>query len=205
MTRVGLIDYGMGNLRSVRNALEVLGASVSILETAAGLSAVDRVVLPGVGAFGAAMASLQAGGWDEALSEHVIRQGRPFLGVCLGLELLADRGIEGGECRGLGFVAGAALPLERAAGVPLPHIGWNEVRPTRPSRILADVPPGTCFYFVHGYALVPEDTSVIAGVTEYGGQDFVSAIERDNIVATQFHPEKSQKAGLGLLRRFLAM
>jgi glutamine amidotransferase len=205
MTHVGLVDYGMGNLRSVRNALELLGARVSVLQDPAGLIGVDRVVLPGVGAFGVAMANLRSVGWDEALSEYVMHGGRPFLGVCLGLELLADRGIEGGEHRGLGFVAGAALRLERPADFPIPHIGWNEVRPIRKGGILSGVAPGTCFYFVHGYALVPDDPSVVAGVTEYGGQDFVSVVELDNVVATQFHPEKSQRPGLDLLRRFLAM
>lgn len=205
MTNVGLVDYGMGNLRSVRNALELLGARVFVLEDPAGLSGVDRVVLPGVGAFGVAMANLRNAGWDDALSEYVLQKGHPFLGVCLGLQLLADRGSEDGEHRGLGFIRGTTLRLERPADVPIPHIGWNEVRPIRTDGILSDVTPGTCFYFVHGYTLVPEDPSVVAGVTEYGGQDFVSVIERDNVVATQFHPEKSQKPGLGLLRRFLAM
>jgi glutamine amidotransferase len=205
MKEVGLVDYGMGNLRSVRNALELLGARVLLLEDPAGLSKVDRVVLPGVGAFAVAMTNLRNVGWDDALSEYVLHMRRPFLGLCLGLQLLADRGTEHGEHRGLGFIAGATLRLERPDDVPLPHIGWNEVRPVRTDGILSGVKSGTCFYFVHSYALVPEDLSVVAGVTEYGGHDFVSVIERDNIVATQFHPEKSQTHGLDLLRRFLAM
>jgi glutamine amidotransferase len=205
MTAVGIVDYGMGNLRSVRNALELLGASVSVLADPAGLSKVDRVVLPGVGAFGVAMSNLRSAGWDEALADVVVQKGKPFLGLCLGLQLLADRGTEGGEHRGLGFVPGTTLRLERAAGVPMPHIGWNEVRPTGTTGILSGVTPGTCFYFVHSYALVPDDPAVVAGVTEYGGEDFVSVIQRDNVWATQFHPEKSQKHGLDLLRRFLAM
>jgi glutamine amidotransferase len=205
MTNVGIVDYGMGNLRSVRNALELLGASVFVLADPAGLSKVDRVVLPGVGAFGVAMSNLRSAGWDDALPDFVLQKARPFLGLCLGLQLLADRGTEGGEHRGLGLIAGATLRLERAADVPMPHIGWNEVRPTGTAGILSGVKPGTCFYFVHSYALVPDEPSVVAGVTEYGGQDFVSVIERDNVVATQFHPEKSQKHGLDLLRRFLAM
>jgi glutamine amidotransferase len=205
MTKVGLVNYGMGNLRSVRNALELLGGQVSVLEDPAGLPQVDRVVLPGVGAFGVAMVNLRKAGWDDALSEFVVRRGRPFLGLCLGLQLLADRGTEHGEHRGLGFVAGTTLPLVRPASVRMPHIGWNEVRPVRLDGVLSGVKPGTCFYFVHSFALVPDDPSVVAGVTEYGGEDFVSVIERDNVVATQFHPEKSQKHGLDLLRRFLAM
>jgi glutamine amidotransferase len=205
MTAVGIVDYGMGNLRSVRNALELLGASVSVLADPAGLSRVDRVVLPGVGAFGVAMSNLRSAGWDEALANVVMQKGKPFLGLCLGLQLLADRGTEGGEHRGLGFVPGTTIRLERAADVPMPHIGWNEVRPTGTARILSGVTPGTCFYFVHSYVLVPDDPLLVAGVTEYGGEDFVSVIERDNVWATQFHPEKSQKHGLDLLRRFLAM
>ena len=205
MTAVGIVDYGMGNLRSVRNALELLGASVSVLADPSGLSRVDRIVLPGVGAFGVAMSNLRSAGWDDALADSVLHNGKPFLGLCLGLQLLADRGTEGGEHRGLGLVSGATVRLERAADVPMPHIGWNEVRPTGTAAILSGVTPGTCFYFVHSYALVPDDPSVVAGVTEYGGEDFVSVIQRDNIWATQFHPEKSQKHGLDLLRRFLAM
>ena len=203
VTSVGIVDYGMGNVQSVWNALEHLGARVQLLESPDDRRGVDRVVLPGVGAFGVAMANLRRRGWDDGVREHV-GGGRPFLGVCLGLQLLADRGVEDGDHEGLGLLPGVSRRLTAPQGVRMPHIGWNEVRPIRTDGIVADVSPGTCFYFVHSYVLTPSDPSAASAVTEYGGSEFVSVVEVDNIVATQFHPEKSQKAGLELLRRFLA-
>ncbi|MFO0678072.1 MAG: imidazole glycerol phosphate synthase subunit HisH [Polyangiaceae bacterium] len=205
MNRVTLVDYGMGNLRSVRNALESLGAEVSIGTRSADLASADRVVLPGVGAFGDAMANLRGGGWPEALAEHALVRQRPFLGICLGMQLLATRGTEHGVHEGLGWIPGEVRKLERPAPHRVPHMGWNEVRAVRPSALLADLQAEATCYFVHSFVVVPEDASCVTGVTEYGGTDFVSVLERGNVVATQFHPEKSQKHGLAILGRFLGL
>ena len=205
MTSVALVDYGMGNLRSVRNALEGLGASVTVVSAAQGVSAHDRVVLPGVGAFGDAMANLTRAGWPEALAEHARVRQRPFLGICLGMQLLATRGTEHGDHAGLGWFAGEVRKLERVPQYRIPHMGWNEVRAKSRAGLLRDLAPEATCYFVHSFAFVPADESVVTGVTEYGGVDFVSVIEKGNVVATQFHPEKSQKHGIGLLARFLQM
>lgn len=205
MKAVAIVDYGMGNLRSVRNALESLGASVTVVSSPRELRTPDRIVLPGVGAFPDAMGNLSRAGWPEALAEHAQARERPFLGICLGMQLLAARGSEHGSCAGLGWFRGEVRILERPAPFRVPHIGWNEVRAASRSGLLKNLAVDASCYFVHSYAFVAEDPSVVTGVTEYGGGDFVSVIERGNIVATQFHPEKSQKHGLGLLARFLEM
>lgn len=205
MSSVALVDYGMGNLRSVRNALEGLGATVAIASDPRGLDAFDRVVLPGVGAFGDAMANLSRAGWPEALTEHAQVRQRPFLGICLGMQLLAARGTEHGLHAGLSWFSGEVRKLERPPPHRIPHMGWNEVRARSRAGLLRDLAPDASCYFVHSFAFVPDDEAIVTGVTEYGGVDFVSVIERGNIVATQFHPEKSQKHGLGLLARFLEM
>lgn len=205
MSSVALVDYGMGNLRSVRNALEGLGATVAIESDPRGLDAFDRVVLPGVGAFGDAMANLTRAGWPEALAEHAQVRQRPFLGICLGMQLLAARGTEHGLHAGLGWFAGEVRKLDRPPPHRIPHMGWNEVRAVSRAGLLRDLAPDASCYFVHSFAFVPDDQAVVTGLTEYGGVDFVSVIEKGNIVATQFHPEKSQKHGLGLLARFLEM
>ncbi|MDP3157112.1 MAG: imidazole glycerol phosphate synthase subunit HisH [Archangium sp.] len=205
MSSVGLVDYGMGNLRSVRNALEGLGATVDVVRDPLRLERYDRVVLPGVGAFGDAMANLNRANWPAALSEHALVRQRPFLGICLGMQLLASRGTEHGLHAGLGWFSGAVRQLERPAPHRVPHMGWNEVRAVVRTGLLRDLAADATCYFVHSFAFVPDDAAVVTGVTEYGGADFVSAIERGNVVGTQFHPEKSQKHGVGLLARFLQM
>lgn len=204
---VALIDYGMGNLRSVQNALEALGANVTVCSNPDGVRDAARVVLPGVGAFGDAMAKLRAAGWVAPLTELAMGRKRPFLGICLGMQLLAERGLEHGEHSGLGWFKGVVRRLEGPPSLRIPHVGWNEVRQTKPGQLLGDLPEGAgaCFYFVHSFALDPVDRSIVAGVTEYGGQEFVAAIEHENVFATQFHPEKSQKFGLAVLRRFLSV
>lgn len=203
MTSVGVINYGMGNLRSVRNALESLGATVAIVDSAEALHAFDRAILPGVGAFGDAMKNLGAAGWREAIRRYA-QAGRPFLGICLGMQLLAERGTEHGDNEGLGLIAGTVRKLTPPVTVRIPHIGWNEVRPAADTRLLARG-PSECFYFVHSYAFAPSDAAVATGFTEYGGVEFASVVEQGNVMGTQFHPEKSQKAGIQLLTRFLAL
>ncbi len=203
-TVVGLIDYGMGNLRSVQNALEKLGASVFIAREGGDLAKADRLVLPGVGAFGDAMANLHARGWVEPMAHFALSEQKPFIGICLGMQLLAERGTEYGEHRGLGWLPGAVLKLDRP-GARIPHMGWNDVRAVNKSGLLRDLGDGASCYFVHSYAFVPSDPAIVSGLTDYAGKDFVSVVERGNLVGAQFHPEKSQKHGLAILQRFLEL
>jgi imidazole glycerol-phosphate synthase subunit HisH len=205
MTSVSVVDYGMGNLRSVGNAFGALGASVTVVKHPHQLRNCERVVLPGVGAFGDAMANLSRAGWPEALAEHALRRERPFLGICLGMQLLAARGTEHGQHAGLGWFSGEVRLLERPHPHRIPHMGWNDVRALNKGGLLRDLAADASCYFVHSFAFAPEDAGVVTGVTEYGGTDFVSVVERGNVVATQFHPEKSQKHGLMLLSQFLQM
>jgi glutamine amidotransferase len=199
-TRIAIIDYGMGNLLSVRNALVAAGAEVTVAQRGEGLSDAHAIVLPGVGAFGKGMEGLHRSGFVEALEVEVREKGKPMLGICLGLQLLATRGTELGEHKGLGWVRGHVVRFELDASLRVPHVGWNDVHGG--GALFAGLPEGASFYFVHSYHLVPEDESVIAGRTDYGGT-FVSAIASANVYGVQFHPEKSHKHGLELLRRFV--
>ncbi|MBO9624232.1 MAG: imidazole glycerol phosphate synthase subunit HisH [Sphingomonas sp.] len=194
---VALIDYGAGNLHSVHNALKAAGAS-NLLITAdpdAVLKA-DRVVLPGVGAFGACAGGLRAvPGMVEALEERVLRQGAPFLGVCVGMQLMADAGEEMGTHPGLGWIAGTVRAMPPAPGVHVPHMGWNDVVPTLPHPLLER---GEA-YFLHSFAFTGDH---VLATTDHGGP-VTAAIGRDNMIGVQFHPEKSQRYGIALLERFL--
>ncbi len=202
---VALIDYGAGNLRSAARALEAAGAAnVRVTADPAEVRAADRIVLPGVGAFGACAAALRAvPGLEEALEETVRRQGRPFLGICVGMQLMASEGHEFGRHRGLGWIPGIVRRMEPSGpdGAPLkvPQIGWNDVRPSRASAL---VEPGYA-YFVHSYALAAANDTDIAGTASYGAE-IAAAVLRDSMLGVQFHPEKSQAYGLALLGRWLA-
>jgi glutamine amidotransferase len=203
MQRVALIDYGSGNLHSANKALirAAQGASrdASIVVTGdpTAIAQADRIVLPGVGAFAACRDRLLAmPGLLEALEMAVRRRGVPFLGICVGMQLMATRGFEHGESAGLGWIAGEVRPLD-AAGQRIPHIGWNDVEGHHPI-----LPPAGDAYFVHSYAFVPEAPNHQVATCEYG-RPFAAAIGRDNLVGVQFHPEKSQGYGLGVLTRFL--
>lgn len=199
-----LIDYGMGNVRSVLNAFEALGESVNMSKNPEDMTSHDRIVLPGVGAFGDGMRNLYAGGWIPELERQVLEQKKPFLGICLGLQLLGDRSEEGGVYQGLGWFRGSVVHLcPRKTSCRVPHIGWNDVAVKDSSMLLQGLSDDPCFYFVHSYHLVPDDPSLITGVTEHG-MTFASVLECENIFAVQFHPEKSQRAGLQLLRNFLS-
>jgi len=193
---VALIDYGAGNLHSVHNALRVAGAErIVITGTSDAVAAADRIVLPGVGAFGAAMDRLRAiPDMVETLEARVLAAATPFLGVCVGMQLMAATGAEHGETPGLGWLGGrvAALP---AAAVKVPHMGWNDVRPVAPHPVLA---AGEA-YFLHGFAYAGPG---VLAETDHGGP-VAAAIGRDNLIGVQFHPEKSQRYGLALLARFL--
>jgi glutamine amidotransferase len=200
---ITIVNYKLGNLFSVAKAFESFGGEVRISSEPSDLRAATHIVLPGVGAFPHGMDNLREAGLIEVLNEEVIEKKKPFLGICLGLQLLAEKGYENGESAGLGWVKGIVKRLEvESAGLKVPHIGWNNLEVKKDSRLFAGVKPTADFYFVHSYALHPEEESDIAATTEYGTK-IVAAIERGNIYAVQFHPEKSQEAGLKLLENFL--
>lgn len=190
----------MGNLRSVQKALEHVGCAATISADPAVVAAASKVILPGVGAFGDAMAELRRRELVDPLREF-IASGRPFLGICLGLQLLFDVSHEGGRHEGLGALRGEVRRFDLPHEYKVPHMGWNQVQYRRRPPIFADVPDESYFYFVHSYYVVPEDESLVAGEARYG-DPFCAMIWRDNLFATQFHPEKSQKLGLAVLRRF---
>ncbi len=202
---VALIDYGAGNLRSAAKALEAAGATdVRVTASPAEVRAADRIVLPGVGAFGACAAALRAvDGMEEALNEAVRHQGRPFLGICVGMQLMADVGREDGETRGLGWIPGAVEKITPSDPLlPVPHMGWNTLTDIRPHPLFNGFKPEPHVYFVHSYALKAEMRDHVAARCDYGGK-FVAAVARDNLFGAQFHPEKSQQAGQLLLANFL--
>jgi len=199
---IAIVDYGMANLRSVAKALAAAGASSRIISTPEEIDRADKLILPGVGAFKDAIATLRRTGLADAAVRHIERA-RPFLGICLGLQMLFDVGYEDGEHRGLGVLRGKCVrfDVDQTQGLKVPHMGWNQLIVRKPSPLVAGLPAGSCVYFVHGYHVVPEDAAVIATETDYGG-NFVSSIWRDNLMATQFHPEKSQKVGMHVLENF---
>jgi glutamine amidotransferase len=204
---ITIVDYGSGNLRSVQKAFERLGVEATITQSPAAVAAADRLVLPGVGAFGDAMRALDSRGLVAPIREH-LRADRPFLGICMGLQLLFETGWEGGRHEGLGVLAGDVTRFERPSEFKVPHMGWNTVAWRDGGWPAEHGPPSadrddTYFYFVHSYHARPRDVTVIAAETDYGGS-FCSAVRRGRLFATQFHPEKSQRAGLRLLEAFLA-
>jgi glutamine amidotransferase len=195
---IAIIDYGMGNLRSVAKAFEAVGAQAQVTHRVEDILKADKVVLPGVGAMGPAMQKLN----ELALTgpiRRVIQDGKPFLGICLGLQLLFEKSTEGGFVEGLKILAGTA---ERFTSLKVPHMGWNQiiVQPAG-SRMFAGIASGENMYFCHSYFVKPQDAAIAAAITNYG-VDFVSAVVRDNVWGVQFHPEKSQKSGLHILRSF---
>ncbi len=198
---IAVIDYGMGNLRSVQKGFERVGVGAKITGDPGEVASAPAAVLPGVGAFGDAMHELKRTGLDEAVLA-VIRAGRPFLGICLGLQLLFERSSESGDHEGLGVFRGVVDRL--TTGVKIPHMGWNQIEQTQDLGLFRNVPDRSNFYFVHSYVVKPADSSVVALTTDYGG-DFVSGVARDNIFAFQFHPEKSGEIGLSILKEFGAL
>lgn len=209
--KVVVVDYGSGNLRSVAKALELAASEINghyeiiVTGDAAVVRKADYVVLPGVGAFGDCVAGMAAlDGLVEALNETVVADGRPFLGICVGMQLMAARGIEHGEHMGLGWVGGDVLPIEPVDNtLKIPHMGWNELEITATDHpVLTDIPNGTHAYFVHSFSMRCADDANILATTDYGGA-VTAIIGRGNMIGTQFHPEKSQTIGLVLLKNFL--
>jgi len=198
--RIAVGDYGMGNLRSVSKALEHVAPQAEVLVTAepGAISSSERVVVPGQGALPDCMRQLEASGAREAVVEAAAR--KPFLGICIGLQMLFERGEEG-DAAGLGLLPGR-VPRFALTGLKIPHIGWNEVAQARPHALWAGIPDRSRFYFVHSYYPAPRDAALTAATAVYGAP-FTCAIARDNIFAVQFHPEKSQSAGLQLLSNFV--
>lgn len=198
---ITIIDYGMGNLRSVQKAFEKVDVPARISSDPEVIVAAEKVVLPGVGAFRACMHNLEKFGLAEPIRE-VIRKGRPFLGICMGLQVLFEEGEEFGRHKGLGILAGRVVRLRLAKQYKIPHVGWNRIRKKRRLPLLSAIEDNSYFYFVHSYHVRPLDPDLVTTVTDYGGHDFVSSVAKDRLFACQFHPEKSQGQGLQLLKSF---
>ena len=196
---IAIIDYGAGNIRSIEKALEYVGAQVQVTGDPAVVATAHAIVLPGVGSGGAAMARMTERGLDEAIRQAT-QQGKPFLGICLGMQLLADHHAEG-EVDGLGLFRGEVRRIPH--GPKIPHMGWNTVTSLREGLpIFADIPPNAYFYFAHSYYVEPQDRQGVAAMTDYGSP-YCSVIVDEHVWGTQFHPEKSGAAGLQLLRNFM--
>ena len=197
-----IVDYGMGNLNSVFKAFEVLRAEPVLSNRVEDLELADRIVLPGVGAFGEGMKNLRALGLVEPLREQVVRQRKPFLGLCLGMQLVARDSSEQGQHQGLGWIEASVRALDTTDDLKSIHIGWNDVSPDPDCPLFVGLGPEPNFYFVHRYHVACDDPSIVAGTTHYG-HPFAAAIQSGNILGAQFHPEKSQETGLAMLRNFL--
>lgn len=197
--KVSLINYGVGNLGSVRNMFKRLGVHTEDIVAPEDLATASRVMLPGVGAFDHGMRALQEAGWVDAVRQHVAA-GKPLLGICLGMQLLLDSSDEG-ELPGFGFIPGRALKFQAQPGFRVPHMGWNVANPTRQNSLFADLEEESRFYFVHSYYAAPEHEENTLARTPYG-DEFASAIISENVYGTQFHPEKSHRFGMRLLENF---
>ena len=197
---ITVVDYGMGNLRSVAKALEKVGFDVKVSSNPQDIKDAKGIVVPGVGAFGDAIHNLERFGLlDEVVK--AVEEGKPYLGICLGLQILFEYGYEFGEHEGLGLLKGKVIRFENKEGYKVPHMGWNQVWVKQKEGLFSDIKEGEYFYFVHSFYAVPSEEKDIASITDYS-VDFCSAVQKDNIWAVQFHPEKSQKAGLKLLENF---
>jgi len=198
---VTIIDYGMGNLRSVQKAIERIGGTAHIESDARAIASADKLVLPGDGAFRDAIAALQRLDLVQPIHDHVAAD-RPFLGICLGLQLMFDVSWEDGEHEGLGIIPGEVKRFDLPQEYKIPHMGWNRLQAVKQTHLLDGCPAEPWYYFVHSYHVVPTDTSWITATTDYG-IDFVSMVGKGNVSAAQFHPEKSQSAGMQLLTNFV--
>lgn len=197
---IAIIDYGAGNLHSVKNALDFLGAESKITGSASEILSADKVILPGVGAFGSAMNALTASGLKEVIFE-VADKGTPLLGICLGLQLMFEKSEEAPDVKGLGLFKGTIVKIPDR-GLKIPHMGWNDIEVVKDSRILHNIGENPFVYFVHSYYLNASDESVASAYTNYGERLGI-AVEKDNVFATQFHPEKSGETGMKILKNFI--
>ena len=200
---IAIIDYGAGNLHSVKNALDFLGADNIVTDNKEEILSADKVILPGVGAFGDAMKCLEERGLVETV-KAVAENGKPFLGICLGLHLLFEESEESPNVKGLGIFKGKIVKIPDNRSLKIPHMGWNNIRITKDSKILKNIGNEPYVYFVHSYYVEAEDESVVSAYTEYG-QRLDIAVEQGNVFATQFHPEKSGDTGMEILKNFIAL
>jgi glutamine amidotransferase len=203
---ITIIDYEMGNLRSVEKAFEKLGYAARVSNNPEDLLTTDKIVLPGVGAFRDCISNLRAGGFVEPLLQHV-ESGKPLLGICVGMQMLFDESEEFGRHQGLGLVPGKVVrfPTDMTEGgerLKVPHMGWNNIQIQRPSPIFKETVDGSFVYFVHSYYCAADNSSDVAATCRYGEIEFCASVWRDNLMATQFHPEKSQDIGLNIFKNF---
>ncbi len=203
---ITIIDYGMGNLRSVEKACELFCRKVNISSSFKDILTSDKIILPGVGSFGKAMEELEKRSLQNVIRE-VIEKGKPFLGICLGFQLLFSESEEGGNIKGLDILKGSVKKFKDKDGLKIPHMGWNRInqkRKAKTSKILEGVADGSYMYFVHSYFVKPESKNIVICETDYG-KNFASGIQKDNLYAFQFHPEKSQTRGLKIVENFVKM
>ncbi len=201
--KIAIINYGMGNLGSVRRSLENLGADVIIAERPIQLLDANRIILPGVGSFGEGMKKLSDEGWIESLQIQVMEQGKPLLGICLGMQMLSSSSEENGLNEGLNFISGKVLRLDQlGCSLRIPHIGWNEVNYQESTPLFNDIPQAIDFYFVHSYAFTADDPNNVIATSAYD-ISITAAVCKKHIFGTQFHPEKSSKAGQKILKNFI--
>lgn len=201
MKKIGIIDYGMGNLHSVKNALDFIGAKSFVSDDINELSEADGLILPGVGAFPDAMARLSQTGLDKFIKEYV--KTKPLIGICLGMQLLFDKSYEFRECDGLGLIGGEVVKIEED-GLKVPHMGWNELSCVNPSPVTPSLKVGDQVYFVHSYKAIVKDRADLVAVTDYGSE-VTAIVARGNVYGCQFHPEKSEAVGLNILRSFWSL
>lgn len=199
---IAIIDYGAGNLHSVKNALDFLGAPCMITSDTEEILNADGVILPGVGAFGDCMASLDKSGLTDVVKKAA-KSGKPFLGICLGLQLMFEESEETPGVRGLGIFRGKVLRIPDS-GLKIPHMGWNSLIAAKDSKLFCGIGNEPYVYFVHSYYIKPQDESIISAYTEYG-KKLAVAVEKDNVTAVQFHPEKSGETGMAILKNFINM
>lgn len=199
---VGIIDYKMGNVASVKKAFDKIGAKNMLSNNAEEILNASHLVLPGVGAFGDGMENLRNLNLIDLLNDAVITQRKPFLGICLGMQLIAEKGYEFGINKGFGWIKGEAVKLDTSGNLRLPHIGWDNIEIKNNSLLFKNIPNNSDFYFVHSFHLKCNDASIITSICDYG-KKFAASIQKDNIFAVQFHPEKSQEKGLQILKNFI--
>ncbi len=202
---IGIIDYGMGNLLSVYNAIEICGANVKIINYPEELTKVDKIILPGVGAFANCIKNLNEKGFIDALESEVRYCKKPILGICLGMQVMARKSYEYGEINGLGWIDAEIIKIDSSSpSIKVPHVGWNGINICKKSKLFKEIPNNSDVYFVHSYYMDCKDNTDVTATCDYGTK-ITAAIERDNLYATQFHPEKSQSLGLKVLENFIIL